>query len=251
MRVDKPSSGTGWIATGAIIGVLLLGSMTWLIWYRARANRRREDRAAAAEFGQEVVDAWDPRDEDFKYDPHDKTEYTPSKVPVSSFTRKGQRDAANEADKVALEEEDKADKVARGEEEEEGIDMGKMRAALVVIIVSIVTAIALAFSIWYLLNRRKANKAREANPNNCKPDTEKSPNGLSYTHSADVNNAPSVQYNLLEHADYQPRPESYQPQPPPLSYQPNVIQGYNQAGSPRSFEAPAPGSGYNAGYGQN
>ncbi|BEI81487.1 hypothetical protein CcaverHIS002_0206470 [Cutaneotrichosporon cavernicola] len=125
-------SDTGWIATGAIIGALLLGSVTWLIWYRARVNSRRENQAAAAEFGQEVVDAWDPRDEDVKYDPHDKTEeYTPSRVPVSSFTRRGQRGADKVAlvedkeDKVALLK-DKEDKVARGEEEEEGIDMGKM-----------------------------------------------------------------------------------------------------------------------------
>lgn len=46
-------------------------------------------------------------------------DYTPPSVPASSFSRKGQRGAAEEADKAAEEEENKADKSA---EEEDGED---------------------------------------------------------------------------------------------------------------------------------
>ncbi|BEI89283.1 uncharacterized protein CcaverHIS019_0206450 [Cutaneotrichosporon cavernicola] len=110
------------------------------------------------------------------------------------------------------------------------------RAALVIIIVSIVAAIALGFLIWYLVRRHKANKARKANANSGQLDIEKSRDGISNTHSADIHYAPSLQYGPLEHADYQPPPESYQPQPP-LLYHPSVIPGYSQAGSPRLGDA--------------
>jgi hypothetical protein len=49
----------GWIATGAILGLLLVGGLVWWVWHRMRQEARWAKRSAAQEYGQEVIDGWD------------------------------------------------------------------------------------------------------------------------------------------------------------------------------------------------